>query len=328
MHVYNEIKTVLIIFPSKIRRTHSTVWPMELEGGKLARICQYCNVVTCRFRVLKALSGACVQIPSLTNEWIAVAEDFMRMWNMPNCLGAIDGKLVHIQRPVKCGGQYFNYKRSFSVNMMAVVDAKYRFLYVAVGAQGSANDASVFSESKFGEALYKSTNPLSLPSAKVLPSTDIETPMFFVADEAYPLKTFLMKPFSARGLSASERIFNYRLSRARRVVENSFGILTNRFRILRGQMQLQPDTACLVVLACCALHNFLRSNSCANAEYEDDSSEDKVQGSTIDSVRHEPRLTGAGYNSQAKAIRDTLASYFVGPGQISYQWKHANVKCD
>jgi len=117
-----------------------------------------------------------------------------------------------------------------------------------------------------------------------------------------------MKPFSARGLSASERIFNYRLSRARRVVENSFGILTNRFRILRGQMQLQPDTACLVVLACCALHNFLRSNSCANAEYEDDSSEDKVQGSTIDSVRHEPRLTGAGYNSQAKAISSAVAT--------------------
>lgn len=269
----------------------------------------------------------CLQMPSTTYEWNAVAEDFMQLWNMPNCVGAIDGKLVHIQRPVKCGCQYFNYKRSFSVNMMAVVDAKYRFLYVTVGAQGSANDASVFSESKFGEALYHSANPLSLPDPKVIPNTDIEIPMFFVADEAYPLKTFLMKPFSARGLSQSERIFNYRLSRARRVVENAFGILANRFRILRGQMQLQPDTACVVVLACCALHNFLRRNSSANAENEDYSSQDEVQGRTVDSVVHEPRITGAGYNSQAKSIRDALACYFVGPGQISYQWKHANVKC-
>lgn len=267
------------------------------------------------------------QMPSTTTEWNDIAEDFMRLWNMPNCLGAIDGKLVHIQRPIKCGGQYFNYKRSFSVNMLAVVDAKYRFLYVAVGAQGSANDASVFSESQFGDALYNSSNPLSLPSEKTLPNTQTESPMFFVADEAYPLKPFLMKPFSARGLSPSERIFNYRLSRARRVVENAFGILTNRFRILRGAMQLQPNTAGIVVLACCALHNFLRCSTCDNAEYDEDLSNDAFQESTIDIISHEPRLTGSGYNSEAKVIRDQLASYFVGPGQISHQWKHGNVKC-
>jgi len=254
-----------------------------------------------------------VQVPSATSEWNAVAEDFWRLWNMPNCHGAIDGKLVHIQRPIKCGGQYFNYKRTYSVNMMAVVDAKYRFMYVAVGAQGSANDACVFSESKFGEVLCSSSNPLSIPPVKIIPNTDIKTPSYFVADEAYPLKTFLMKPFSARGLSPSERVFNYRLSRARRVVENAFGILTNRFRILRGQMQLQPETACAVVLACCALHNFLRNNSCAYAGFDDESSDNDVhQSAIIATIVHEPRTTGVGYNSQAKTIRDTLAAYWSG----------------
>ena len=303
---------------------------MNKTTSSFANIRHNCFTLIGNYRIINAYNlCCCVQMPSATSEWNAVAEDFLRLWNMPNCLGAIDGKLVHIQRPIKCGGQYFNYKRSFSVNMMAVVDAKYRFLYVAVGAQGSANDASVFSESKFGEALYSSSNPLSLPPAKIIPNTDIKTPSFFVADEAYPLKTFVMKPFSARGLSPSERIFNYRLSRARRVVENAFGILTNRFRILRGQMQLQPETACAVVLACCALHNFLRNNSCAYADYEDESSDGEVQQKTIiDTVRHEPRSTGVGYNSQAKTIRGALAAYFVGPGQISCQWKHANVKCD
>ena len=63
----------------------------------------------------------------------------MAIWNFPNCLGAIDGKLVHVQRPVKCGAQYFNYKRTFSVNVMAVVDAHYRFMYVVVGAQYNNN---------------------------------------------------------------------------------------------------------------------------------------------------------------------------------------------
>jgi hypothetical protein len=85
-------------------------------------------------------------MPQREEDWNAICDDFWNLWNFPNCLGAIDGKLVHIQRPIVCGGQYFNYKRTFSVNMMAVVDAKYRFLYVTVGAQGSANDAAVLSQ--------------------------------------------------------------------------------------------------------------------------------------------------------------------------------------
>jgi len=68
---------------------------------------------------------------STTEEgWNEVTSDFLQCWNMPKCLGAIDGKLIHVQRPVRCGGQYFNYKRSFSVNVMAVVDAHYRYMYV------------------------------------------------------------------------------------------------------------------------------------------------------------------------------------------------------
>jgi len=193
-------------------------------------------------------------MPSTEDEWNNIINDFFNYWNIPNCLGAIDGKLVHVQRPAKCGGQYFNYKRSYSVNMMAVVDASYRFLFVTVGAQGSANDAAVFAGSKFGEAIADSSNPLSIPSSKQIHLTDIETPCFFVADEAYPLKSNIMKPFSAWGLTASERIYNYRISRARRTVENAFGILVNRFRIMRGSMQLQPDRVCEVVMACCALH--------------------------------------------------------------------------
>jgi len=146
----------------------------------------------------------------------------MALWNFPNCLGAIDGKLVHVQHPVKCGAQYFNYKCTFSVSMMVVVDARYRFLFVVVGAQGSANDASVYSASSFANALENPAHPLAIPPARFIPGTLVETPMLFVVDDAYPLKPFLMKPFSDRGLTASERIYNYRLSRARRVVENAF----------------------------------------------------------------------------------------------------------
>jgi len=64
-----------------------------------------------------------------------------------------------------------------------------------------------------------------------------------------------MKPYSLRSLNNEERIFNCRLSRARRVVENVFGILANRFQVLLTTMKHHPSTVKVIVKACIALHN-------------------------------------------------------------------------
>jgi len=268
------------------------------------------------------------QLPDSEDDWNRVAQDFHTLWHFPNCIGAVDGKLVHIQRPVRCGSTYFNYKRTFSINMMAVADARYQFLYVTVGAQGAANDASVFYESNFSTLIAEPSNPLSIPDARIIPGTDVQMPMVFVADEAYPLRPYLMKPFSSRGLTASERIFNYRLSRARRVIENAFGILVNRFRILRNAIQLQPEKVSHVVLAACALHNFLRQKSLVqDAEDNDDLlCDDNDELLPAVTVTHQARTKGVHYNAQAKQVRDQLATYFVKHGQVPWQWKHANLK--
>jgi hypothetical protein len=69
---------------------------------------------------------------------------------------------------------------------------------------------------------------LGLPPATPLPNDDLPIPFAIVADDAFPLRTWLMKPYPHRFMSPQQRIFNYRLSRARRVVENAFGILAHR----------------------------------------------------------------------------------------------------
>ena len=68
----------------------------------------------------------------------------------------------------------------------------------------------------------------------------------------------MMKPYSRRDLDSEERIFNYRLSRDRRVVENAFGILANRFQVLLITMQHHPSTVKVIVKACTVLHNLMR----------------------------------------------------------------------
>lgn len=74
-------------------------------------------------------------------------------WNFPHCLGAIDGKHIQLQAPIGSGSEYFNYKNTFSVVLMAVVDANYNFIYANVGCQGRISDGGVFRNTSFSKLL-------------------------------------------------------------------------------------------------------------------------------------------------------------------------------
>lgn len=139
---------------------------------------------------------------------------------------------------------------------MALVDAEYKFICVDVGANGSASDAQVFNQSELKETIENSA--IGFPASDPLPSDDRPMPYFIIGDDAFPLRTWLMKPFSRRNLSNPERIYNYRLSRARRTAENAFGILGNRFGCLLTTLRQRPKTVESIVLACICLHNLMR----------------------------------------------------------------------
>jgi len=90
-------------------------------------------------------------------------------------------------------------------------------------------------------------------------------------------------------------------------------------------MQFKTSTVEYVVLATCALHNYLRNEVMLEFLGDQDDSDDPMTEPPTVSVSHNPRTTGGKYNVEVKKIRDTLASYFVGIGQIINQWKHANL---
>jgi hypothetical protein len=112
----------------------------------------------------------CIPTPAEA-EWENIATKFLNLWDFPNCIGALDGKHVQIVAPSNSGSNYFNYKKIFSLVLLASVDANYKFIAVDIGFYGKNSDGGIFANS-----------------------------------------------------NVEKDIFNYRLCRARRIVENAFGI--------------------------------------------------------------------------------------------------------
>lgn len=194
-----------------------------------------------------------------------------------------------------------------------------------IGANGRCGDAGIFAECSLKEALEKKV--LSIPNQEVIPGTSKLCNYHIVGDDAFPLRKDLMKPFPYKSDERAKRIYNYRLSRARRVVENAFGIMSNRFRFLLSKVYLQPEDAQNAVLAATCLHNFLiknqRMNYLTNGVADNEDFDHHVIHGTW---REDQQLTGLqptrNRNSacSAKAQRDALKEYFSSPlGAVPWQ---------
>ena len=227
--------------------------------------------------------------------------------------GAIDGKHIVMECPSNSGSNYYNYKGTFSIVLLALVDHNYNFSCIDIGSYGSNSDGGIFAKSALKKALVE--NKLDMPHESVI-----------LGDEAFPLQTYLMKPFARRNiLTKREKIYNYRHCRARRIVE--FGIFASRFRIFRRPIPLSPDKTIKLVKAACALHNWIRitgnSSNPISVDIEDTETGSLIEGSW----RNYPKPSGLldltpiqrNYATDAKQKRNYLADYFVGEGAVDWQ---------
>jgi hypothetical protein len=128
-----------------------------------------------------------------------------------------------------------------------------------------------------------------------------------------------------------QKVCKYRLSRARRIAENVFGILTSRFRVFERPIALLPDTVDLVIKASCALHSWLRTTSntvyppprAVDTEYYN--ARNVIPGSWRNNGHVQGmqdttfRLGSNNYSNDAASVRDSCADYFVDEGSVPWQ---------
>ena len=174
------------------------------------------KVLSSIIRHLKAFGT----VPSTTEEWLSIEERFRKRWDHPHVLGAIDGKHILMMKPHNSGAVYFNYKKTFSISLLAIVSGDYMFRYYDIGRPGRMSDAGIWNMTAFRQQLESPRNPLNIPQPAVLMDKDdnrepngVDVPYYLVGDDAFGLGTHMMKPYvpcRENSLTESQTIFNYR----------------------------------------------------------------------------------------------------------------------
>ncbi|XP_067940367.1 uncharacterized protein [Watersipora subatra] len=248
--------------------------------------------------------------PQTLDDWKGIAKGFEEHWNFPHCLGAIDGKHIRMQCPPAAGSEYYNYKEFHSLNLMAACDANLKFTLIDVGQAGRWSNAGT----------------MAIPGDEHIQGYPNALSYCFVGDEAFPLKTWLVRPFPGRAITNQQRVYNYRLSRARRTIENAFGVLSSRWRVLQRTMIGQPERVSTIVRALCVLHNLLQSREPAHymptgyTNTDDELGLWRNSGTALDEVRQPAPRNSATY---AIDMRNSFMQYFnCNSGRLDYQEHH------
>ncbi|XP_022685298.1 putative nuclease HARBI1 [Setaria italica] len=168
---------------------------------------------------------------------------------------AIDGTHIPVSVPEHAHDDFINRKGFTSQNVLAVCDMGMRFTFVATGKKGAVHDTAVLRE-----ALNQAEHFPHPPQGK-----------YYLVDSGYPLREGYMAPyrkgryhlseFNAKGPENLNEIFNYHHSCLRNVVERSFGVLKNKWQILRGIPLYNMEKQSKIIVACFALHNFALDNN-------------------------------------------------------------------
>ncbi|EYC24784.1 hypothetical protein Y032_0013g2106 [Ancylostoma ceylanicum] len=190
------------------------------------------------------------------------ARDFARTGMLPNIIGAIDGSCVAIQKPARSGWQYYCRKGYTALNVLAVVNARGRFIYVNSNFPGSVHDSSVYAYSRLKEAF---------DAGRVVPG------YCFVGDSGFANGNDIITPI--RNPSSRQEIYYNKWHRKMRVVvECAFGKWKKRFAILEEGIRL--ERAAQVVMACAVLHNMMMDMGCLRQ---------RELGNRVAMCRHPPR---------------------------------------
>ncbi|ODM86935.1 putative nuclease HARBI1 [Orchesella cincta] len=232
------------------------------------------------------------------------ATEFEQMWGFPMAFAAIDGTHIPFNPPVHLASDFHNYKGWSSIIAVAMCDAHGKAIWLQSGLPGRLSDSGAFKATRCYAAL---TSGKLIPSGKQKYG-DTEVPYVVLGDSGFAMESWLLKPFTYHGsLVESQKIFNYRHSRARRAVENMFGRVKLRWRRLLRGLDVHYQNAHKVISVAFALHNICESQGIGIHQ----TAEELIENMELDSRRPQPTSMSAAEAASGIMCRNALMNYFV-----------------
>ena len=214
--------------------------------------------------------------------------------------------------------------------LLAICDAKYCFTQVDIGQYGSGNDSGVLKQSAMGKGFENYS--FNIPKPSNVNGIDGALPYFLVGDEIFPLKKWLLRPYPSPLDDESKKIYNYRISRARRTIENTFGIMVARWRIFRRPIRADVKTVEPIVQACVCLHNCLQlTSACAytpagfvDSEVSDGSIKagdwrNILSSGNSSALKNFPKAKGGRQQEDARELQSRLKYNLNSEGAVEWQ---------
>lgn len=184
------------------------------------------------------LSPSVIQFPATEAEREIKAAEFRRITSIDGIIGCIDGCYIPIRTPAhKIRSTYVNRHDQTALTLQGICDAQMKFLDCFTGISSKIHDSRVYD--------------LSFIKNKVSQMGDN---YHIIGDAAYPISVNLLTPYRGQ-LNEVQRNFNKEFCRARVKIENSFGILQNRFRQLIRLDMWSVSAMSNFIISCCVLHN-------------------------------------------------------------------------
>ncbi|KAJ8875935.1 hypothetical protein PR048_023843 [Dryococelus australis] len=265
----------------------------------------------------------------LTKEaWRTWATEYDAKADFPRCLAAIDGKHCVVQALPGTGSQFYNYKGSYSVVLLAAVSAQYRFIMVDIGTEERSSDRDILKNSAFGRALAR--NELDFPPPEPISDSTELFPYVFVADEAFPLTTNMMRPALASN-DCRKYIWDFICKVAHLPTAHSGSLplvraiikVTTCLRnwLLTEEENLQPEE-----------RKYCSSRTPDSVDQDGNIIEGqwRTEVSDDNALRDLPpamRLGSNRYSEAAANIREEYTDFFLSRGQIERQWRKIPVRC-
>ncbi|MCO5570877.1 hypothetical protein L7F22_024606 [Adiantum nelumboides] len=241
----------------RLAHGHSTRTLCQLFGMGDSTIRKYTNLIIRALTTHEMLVRTHLETPS-GRRLAKIIEDFQNITNLLNMCGAVDG--THIKLAGKPQGDFFpaQYvsRHGFHISLLqGIVDSRKIFWNVVCSAPGDTHNSTVFK----GSTLYAQMKRNKVLNTPLLEVSGLRVRPYIVGDSAYKPMSFLLKAYKSKGGQdlSQKNVFDRHIAKGRVKVENAFGILKNRWRILRD-LNVNLPLASLFISACCVWHNFVQ----------------------------------------------------------------------